>query len=180
MDGSTDIEQCILAWDYDWNTWYASSASIFTWHAGYPWSTGGQVFTRCHYEAIADYQFGTLKNFAFTDMVELSPHAVGHGRPPLSWEFLFDWVCEFLLLDVVGTFNIFEPVVFQWWWVSLYFVAILTNVLLTSDTEFTSKKYPSECRLEASNFIRLLCHTSVLTLQMFISCVIILSNRSCK
>ncbi|KAF8955254.1 hypothetical protein BDZ97DRAFT_1674389 [Flammula alnicola] len=36
--------------------------------------------------------------------------------------------------------------------------------------EFTSKKYPSECRLEASNFIRLLCHTSVLTLQMFISC----------
>ncbi|KAG6853052.1 hypothetical protein C0991_007196 [Blastosporella zonata] len=36
--------------------------------------------------------------------------------------------------------------------------------------EFTSKKYPSECRLEASDFIRLLCHTSVLTLQMFISC----------
>ncbi|KAF6756014.1 hypothetical protein DFP72DRAFT_895915 [Ephemerocybe angulata] len=36
--------------------------------------------------------------------------------------------------------------------------------------EFSSKKYPSECRLEASNFIRLLCHTSVLTLQMFISC----------
>lgn len=35
---------------------------------------------------------------------------------------------------------------------------------------FTSKRYPSECRLEASNFIRLLCHTSVLTLQMFISC----------
>ncbi|KIJ62679.1 hypothetical protein HYDPIDRAFT_30272 [Hydnomerulius pinastri MD-312] len=35
---------------------------------------------------------------------------------------------------------------------------------------FTSKKYPSECRTEASNFIRLLCHTSVLTLQMFISC----------
>ncbi|KAF9241075.1 hypothetical protein BU15DRAFT_87319 [Melanogaster broomeanus] len=35
---------------------------------------------------------------------------------------------------------------------------------------FTSKKYPSECRAEASNFIRLLCHTSVLTLQMFISC----------
>ncbi|KAI0313237.1 kinase-like protein [Amylostereum chailletii] len=35
---------------------------------------------------------------------------------------------------------------------------------------FTSKKYPSECRLQASNFIQLLCHTSVLTLQMFISC----------
>ncbi|KAI6114307.1 hypothetical protein F5141DRAFT_1105796 [Pisolithus sp. B1] len=35
---------------------------------------------------------------------------------------------------------------------------------------FTSKKYPSECRTEASNFIRLLCHTSVLTLQMFIAC----------
>ncbi|KAJ3823551.1 kinase-like protein [Lentinula raphanica] len=35
---------------------------------------------------------------------------------------------------------------------------------------FTSKRFPSECRLEASNFIRLLCHTSVLTLQMFISC----------
>ncbi|VDB91802.1 unnamed protein product [Peniophora sp. CBMAI 1063] len=31
---------------------------------------------------------------------------------------------------------------------------------------FTSKKYPSECRLEASNFIQLLCHTSVLTLQI--------------
>ncbi|KAF7299411.1 Cytokinesis protein sepH [Mycena indigotica] len=35
---------------------------------------------------------------------------------------------------------------------------------------FTSKKFPLECRLEASNFIRLLCHTSVMTLQMFISC----------
>ncbi|KAI9573496.1 hypothetical protein HD554DRAFT_2013230 [Boletus coccyginus] len=35
---------------------------------------------------------------------------------------------------------------------------------------FTSKKYPSECRTEASSFIRLLCHTSALTLQMFISC----------
>ncbi|KAF8627476.1 hypothetical protein AX17_006288 [Amanita inopinata Kibby_2008] len=62
----------------------------------------------------------------------------------------------------------------------------IVNLLLTSDfgflecfclmggiplmMEFTSKKYPSECRLEASNFIRLLCHTSVLTLQMFISC----------
>ena len=37
--------------------------------------------------------------------------------------------------------------------------------------EFTSKRYPSECRLQASNFIQLLCHTSVLTLQMFISYV---------
>lgn len=37
--------------------------------------------------------------------------------------------------------------------------------------EFTSKKFSSECRQEASNFIRLLCHSSVLTLQMFISCV---------
>ena len=44
-------------------------------------------------------------------------------------------------------------------------------VLLNITPEFTSKKYPSECRLEASNFIRLLCHTSVLTLQMFISYV---------
>ncbi|KAI0247582.1 hypothetical protein BJV78DRAFT_906498 [Lactifluus subvellereus] len=35
---------------------------------------------------------------------------------------------------------------------------------------FTSKRYPSVCRLQASNFIQLLCHTSVLTLQMFISC----------
>ncbi|KAF7318499.1 Protein kinase domain-containing protein [Mycena chlorophos] len=35
---------------------------------------------------------------------------------------------------------------------------------------FSSKKYPSECRLEASNFIRLLCRASVMTLQMFISC----------
>ncbi|KAF9453114.1 Pkinase-domain-containing protein [Macrolepiota fuliginosa MF-IS2] len=62
----------------------------------------------------------------------------------------------------------------------------IINLLVTSDIgflesfcliggipvmmEFTSKKYPSACRLEASNFIRLLCHTSVLTLQMFISC----------
>lgn len=37
--------------------------------------------------------------------------------------------------------------------------------------EFTSKKHSPECRLEASNFIRLLCHSSVLTLQMFISYV---------
>ena len=42
---------------------------------------------------------------------------------------------------------------------------------------FTSKKYPSECRLEASNFIQLLCHTSVLTLQMFISYVNRLSHN---
>ncbi|KAJ3814466.1 hypothetical protein F5876DRAFT_32857, partial [Lentinula aff. lateritia] len=35
---------------------------------------------------------------------------------------------------------------------------------------FTSKRFPFECRLEASNFIQLMCHTSVLTLQMFISC----------
>lgn len=37
---------------------------------------------------------------------------------------------------------------------------------------FTSKKYSTECRSEASHFIRLLCHTSALTLQMFISYVI--------
>lgn len=37
--------------------------------------------------------------------------------------------------------------------------------------DFTSKKHSPECRLEASNFIRLLCHSSVLTLQMFISYV---------
>ncbi|KIO23906.1 hypothetical protein M407DRAFT_214002 [Tulasnella calospora MUT 4182] len=41
---------------------------------------------------------------------------------------------------------------------------------LTSIIAFTTKKYSSECRLEASHFIRLLCHSSVLTLQMFISC----------
>ncbi|KZS90479.1 hypothetical protein SISNIDRAFT_475331 [Sistotremastrum niveocremeum HHB9708] len=35
---------------------------------------------------------------------------------------------------------------------------------------FTSKKYSAESRIEASNFVRLLCHTSVLTLQMFIAC----------
>ncbi|KAH8077271.1 kinase-like protein [Cristinia sonorae] len=35
---------------------------------------------------------------------------------------------------------------------------------------FTSKRHPIDCRLQASNFIRLLCHSSVLTLQMFISC----------
>lgn len=36
--------------------------------------------------------------------------------------------------------------------------------------DFTSKRFSSECRLEASHFISLLCHTSVLTLQMFIAC----------
>ncbi|KAF8195031.1 hypothetical protein BJ912DRAFT_1085824 [Pholiota molesta] len=47
----------------------------------------------------------------------------------------------------------------------------LTDVIFViTSMEFTSKKYPSECRLEAWNFIRLLCHTSILTLQMFISC----------
>lgn len=45
---------------------------------------------------------------------------------------------------------------------------------------FTSKKYSSECRLEASNFIRLLCHTSVLTLQMFISYVMVLGVSYCR
>lgn len=44
-----------------------------------------------------------------------------------------------------------------------------TNVNLTG---FTSKLHPSECRLEASHVIRLLCHTSVLTLQMFIALVL--------
>ncbi|KAF9517267.1 hypothetical protein BS47DRAFT_1483463 [Hydnum rufescens UP504] len=62
----------------------------------------------------------------------------------------------------------------------------LTNLLVTADLgvlesfcliggipvvmTFTSKKYSSECRFEASNFVRLLCHSSILTLQMFISC----------
>ncbi|KAK7689843.1 hypothetical protein QCA50_006482 [Cerrena zonata] len=62
----------------------------------------------------------------------------------------------------------------------------IVNVLVTEDMAFlesfcliggipvimgfTSKKHPSECRLEASKFIQLLCHASVLTLQMFISC----------
>ncbi|KZV90279.1 hypothetical protein EXIGLDRAFT_837889 [Exidia glandulosa HHB12029] len=62
----------------------------------------------------------------------------------------------------------------------------IINVLVTADLavlesfcliggipvvmEFTSKKFSQECRQEASNFIRLLCHSSVLTLQMFISC----------
>lgn len=43
---------------------------------------------------------------------------------------------------------------------------------------FTSKKYSSECRSEASNFIRLLCHTSALTLQMFISYVLLIVQCS--
>lgn len=34
---------------------------------------------------------------------------------------------------------------------------------------FTSKKYAFECRSEASQFVQLLCHSSLLTLQMFIS-----------
>ncbi|KIP02523.1 hypothetical protein PHLGIDRAFT_130695 [Phlebiopsis gigantea 11061_1 CR5-6] len=62
----------------------------------------------------------------------------------------------------------------------------IVNTLVTSDMgflesfcliggipvvmEFTTKKHSPECRMEASNFIRLLCHSSVLTLQMFISC----------
>lgn len=45
-----------------------------------------------------------------------------------------------------------------------------------SSAGFTSKRYPSECRLQASNFIQLLCHTSVLTLQMFISYVAYVSS----
>jgi hypothetical protein len=44
-------------------------------------------------------------------------------------------------------------------------------VISYSSAGFTSKRYPSECRLQASNFIQLRCHTSVLTLQMFISYV---------
>ena len=43
--------------------------------------------------------------------------------------------------------------------------------LIQSTKGFTSKRYPPECRIQASNFIRLLCHTSVLTLQMFIAWV---------
>ncbi|KAJ1303227.1 hypothetical protein OPQ81_011425 [Rhizoctonia solani] len=62
----------------------------------------------------------------------------------------------------------------------------IVNLLVTSDfgflesfclvggipvvMSFTTKKYSTECRIEASNFIRVLCQTSVLTLQMFISC----------
>ncbi|QRW20101.1 STE/STE11 kinase [Rhizoctonia solani] len=62
----------------------------------------------------------------------------------------------------------------------------IINLLVTSDfgflesfcliggipvvMSFTTKKYSTECRIEASNFIRVLCQTSVLTLQMFISC----------
>lgn len=62
----------------------------------------------------------------------------------------------------------------------------IINVLVTSDfvflesfcliggipvvMNFTTKKYSTECRIEASNFIQVLCQTSVLTLQMFISC----------
>ncbi|KDN41719.1 hypothetical protein RSAG8_07250, partial [Rhizoctonia solani AG-8 WAC10335] len=62
----------------------------------------------------------------------------------------------------------------------------IINLLVTSDLgflesfcliggipvvmSFTTKKYSTECRVEASNFIRVLCQTSVLTLQMFISC----------
>ncbi|KAF8333555.1 uncharacterized protein EI90DRAFT_3145216 [Cantharellus anzutake] len=62
----------------------------------------------------------------------------------------------------------------------------LTNMLVTNDLgilesfcliggipvvmAFTSKKYSLECRSEASNFVQLLCQSSMLTLQMFISC----------
>ncbi|KAH7097083.1 hypothetical protein BKA62DRAFT_818558 [Auriculariales sp. MPI-PUGE-AT-0066] len=62
----------------------------------------------------------------------------------------------------------------------------ITNVLVTDDLgilesfcsiggipvvmEFTSKKFSFECRQQASDFIRMLCHSSALTLQMFISC----------
>ncbi|KAF8318953.1 kinase-like protein, partial [Clavulina sp. PMI_390] len=62
----------------------------------------------------------------------------------------------------------------------------LTNILVTADLSvlesfcliggipvvmtFASKKYAFECRSEASQFVQLLCHSSLLTLQMFISC----------
>jgi hypothetical protein len=36
-------------------------------------------------------------------------------------------------------------------------------------TKFTSKKYSSEIRLEAAAFVRQMCQTSLLTLQMFVS-----------
>ena len=36
-------------------------------------------------------------------------------------------------------------------------------------TRFASRKYPSEIRLEAAAFVRQMCHTSTLTLQMFVS-----------
>ncbi|KZO92675.1 Pkinase-domain-containing protein [Calocera viscosa TUFC12733] len=62
----------------------------------------------------------------------------------------------------------------------------LVNTLVTSDMgilesfcliggipvvmSFTSKKFSTECRVEASNFVRSLCTSSPMTLQMFISC----------
>ncbi|KZT60691.1 Pkinase-domain-containing protein [Calocera cornea HHB12733] len=62
----------------------------------------------------------------------------------------------------------------------------LVNTLVTSDMgilesfcliggipvvmSFTSKKFSTECRVEASNFVRSLCMSSPMTLQMFISC----------
>lgn len=54
-------------------------------------------------------------------------------------------------------------------WVSLLDRKTKWKPLNDIITGFTSKKYPSECRAESSHFIRLLCHSSVLTLQMFIS-----------
>ena len=36
-------------------------------------------------------------------------------------------------------------------------------------TKFASKKYSSDIRLEAAAFVRQMCHTSILTLQMFVS-----------
>lgn len=59
--------------------------------------------------------------------------------------------------------------VFPSLWVSLLNRKAKCKPLDDIITGFTSKKYPSECRAESSHFIRLLCHSSVLTLQMFIS-----------
>ncbi|QRW06434.1 kinase domain protein [Ceratobasidium sp. AG-Ba] len=56
------------------------------------------------------------------------------------------------------------------WWRSRIFGSFCLIGGIPVVMAFTTKKYSTECRVEASNFIRVLCHTSVLTLQMFISC----------
>jgi hypothetical protein len=92
----------------------------------------------------------------------------GYFRRRFLGKFLSDWVNKLCLLHNC-LLIVASPAEFPWWWVrcdppnSICVIWLLIG--------FTSKKYPSECRLEASNFIRLLCHTSVLTLQMFIAWV---------
>ena len=101
----------------------------------------------------------------------LNPSKVGHRRCRVPGKFLFDWVSKSpipvgLLTKGYVIYVSGIPVMMG----TLLMINHFRRSLICDQcVGFTSKRYPSECRLEASNFIRLLCNTSVLTLQMFIS-----------